>query len=69
MESLLASSDFFVSSKMKALVSLLLSYPPDLLMKESSGRQTCYPILMLQPLLHTFKCALGNGRVPLFQRS
>lgn len=48
-------------SKMGATVSLLLSYPPDLLMKESSGRQICHPILSLHPLLHTFKGALGNG--------
>ena len=40
---------------------MLLSYPPDLLMKESSGRQACRPILSLHPLLHTFKGALGNG--------
>lgn len=48
-------------SKMGATVSLLLSYPPDLLMKESSGRQACHPILSFHPLLHTFKGALGNG--------
>ena len=48
-------------SEMGATVSLLLSYPPDLLMKESSGRQDYRPFLMLHPLLHVFKGALGNG--------
>ena len=32
-----------------------------LLTVKSSGRQACHPILSLHPLLHTFKCALGNG--------
>ena len=48
-------------SKMGATVSLLLSYPPDLLMKESSGRQGCRPLLSLHSLQHTFKGTFGNG--------
>ena len=48
-------------SEMGATVSLLLSYPPDLLMKESSGRQGCRPLLSLHSLQHTFKGTLGNG--------
>lgn len=48
-------------SEMGATVSLLLSYPPDLLMKESSGRQGCRPLLSLHSLQHTFKGTFGNG--------
>ncbi len=46
------------------MVSLLLSYPPVLLMKESSGRQFLPPAKgssCHHPLLYAFKGTLGNG--------
>ena len=48
----------------KVTVSLLLSYPPVLLMKESSGRQFLPPAKgssCHHPLLYAFKGTLGNG--------
>lgn len=64
MEPSVASPDFSVLSKMEATVSLLLSYPPVLLMKESSGRQFLPPAKGSSchyTLLYAFKGTLGNG--------
>ena len=49
---------------MGVTVSLLLSYPPVLLMKESSGRQFLPPAKGSSchyTLLYAFKGTLGNG--------
>ena len=57
-------ADFFIYRRWKATVSLLLSYPPVLLMKESSGRQFLPPAKgssCHHPLLYAFKGTLGNG--------
>ena len=57
-------ADFFIYRRWKATVSLLLSYPPVLLMKESSGRQFLPPAKgssCRHPLLYAFKGTLGNG--------
>ena len=61
MKAFAPSSDFSILSKIGNngfFATFLSAY---LLMKESSGRQACHPILSLHPLLHTFKGALGNG--------
>ena len=57
----MTSLDFSILSKMGATGFFATFLSADLLMKESSGRQACRPILPLYPLQHTLKCALGNG--------
>ena len=64
---------------MGATVSLLLSYPPDLLMKESSGRQACHPIFIASFFAAHVQvcarqwgvcpCSKGHTRVRIFPRS
>ena len=61
MKAFATSSDFSILSKIGNngfFATFLSAY---LLMKESSGRQDYRPFLMLHPLLHVFKGALGNG--------
>ena len=64
LSSVIFFADFFIYRRWKATVSLLLSYPPVLLMKESSGRQFLPPAKgssCHHPLLYAFKGTLGNG--------